>query len=287
MYMLLGILFILALWEAAKTAARDLREEWRKSKPASISRPGGKGASRKAASTAHHAWGFGASEALHGFPTVRHGFARGWHDARARHDKALRDREKAGADRAEARQQILSEVTGHRQRRENAQRATPGDTFPPLRIVQGDKPPAEGKPPTMPLPAPDFPPQQPQDKPQDTKPAPKEGSPMAGADITYTEAFEQARYGQQEAAEELQRVGEMRKRKPLGDLLSGAGVDDRTLSAAADYDEALREREDAAKKCEAAATALMQELQKEHGGIQQATDDAPIAKPADPNFYTH
>jgi hypothetical protein len=105
------------------------------------------------------------------------------------------------------------------------------------------------------------------------------------AEITYTEQLSAATEAVTEADADLTRIRAKRRVGMLLDLLSAAGLDSATLSEAADLDDALKAEEEACKQKLEAAQALRDGLIKRHGGIKAASDDAPIDKPAQPEFY--
>jgi hypothetical protein len=70
------------------------------------------------------------------------------------------------------------------------------------------------------------------------------------------------------------------------DILQSMGLDKDSLSEAAEIDDALQDLDKAVQKLTEAADAAISGLSKRHGGIKAATDDAPVDKPADPDFYT-
>ena len=69
------------------------------------------------------------------------------------------------------------------------------------------------------------------------------------------------------------------------DILQSIGLDKDTLSDAAAIDDALQAQEKAAQQTLEAVDAAINGLEKRHGGIKEAVDDAPVDKPAEPEFY--
>jgi hypothetical protein len=69
------------------------------------------------------------------------------------------------------------------------------------------------------------------------------------------------------------------------DVLMSLGLDKDTLSDAAAIDDALQAQEKAAQQTLDATDAAISGLSKRHGGIKEAVDDAPVDKPAEPEFY--
>ena len=123
--MQLIVLFILAY--AIKAALEDARKGWRTSKSAymrsadarfpRMPRP------RRAAHALRHDAGYWAAQALHGFPTARHGLAYGWHEGRRETAERRAAREQAKAERLEAEAVLAPHVAGYRERQQAAREA--------------------------------------------------------------------------------------------------------------------------------------------------------------------
>ena len=106
---------------------------------------------------------------------------------------------------------------------------------------------------------------------------------MSG-DTTYTQQMAELEAIRRDAEEEVNSVRRKRMMNRL-DVLMSLGLDKDTLSEAADIDDALREQEKAAQQTLDAADAAINGLKQRHGGIKGAVDDAPVDKPAEPEFY--
>lgn len=107
---------------------------------------------------------------------------------------------------------------------------------------------------------------------------------MSG-DTTYTQQMAELEAIRRDAEEEVSSVRRKRMANRL-DVLMSLGLDAATLSEAAEIDDALRAQEKAAQQTLDAADAAINGLRQRHGGIKEAVDDAPVDKPADPEFYT-
>lgn len=107
---------------------------------------------------------------------------------------------------------------------------------------------------------------------------------MSG-DTTYTQQMAELEAIRRDAEEEVNSARRKRMVNRL-DILQSLGLDNATLSDAAAIDDALQAQEKAAQQTLDAADAAISGLSKRHGGIKGAVDDAPVDKPADPDFYT-
>lgn len=86
-----------------------------------------------------------------------------------------------------------------------------------------------------------------------------------------------------------QDLAEIRTRRAqaqqMAEEMQAAGVNGQTLAAAMDLADRYAELEAAAAAAGEQASAVGTTLQREHGGIEEAVNDAPIPQPAQPEFY--
>ena len=123
--MQLIVLFLLAY--AIKSAWEDAGKGWRTSKSAYMRSADARfprmPRSRRAAHALRHDAGYWAAQALHGFPTARHGLAYGWHEGRREQAERRAAREQAKAERLEAEAILAPHVAGYRERQRDAREA--------------------------------------------------------------------------------------------------------------------------------------------------------------------
>jgi hypothetical protein len=104
------------------------------------------------------------------------------------------------------------------------------------------------------------------------------------ADASYTQSIELAKEIESEAEAALNdiRWDQMANQvDAIGALMRG---DTQTLSDAADVADALKEQKKAMETTLEAAQAFRENLARNHGGIKEASDDAPVPM-AEPEFY--
>ena len=106
---------------------------------------------------------------------------------------------------------------------------------------------------------------------------------MSG-DTTYTQQMRELEAIRRDAEEEVNSTRRKRMTSRL-DILQSLGLDKNTLSEAAEIDDALQAQEKAAQQTLDATDAAISGLKQRHGGIKEAVDDAPVDKPAEPEFY--
>jgi hypothetical protein len=137
------VVLILLAW-AVKSAYEDTKKAWGKSKAAYMRSAEARfpraPKHRRTLWALRHDAGYLASQALHGFPVSRHGFAYGWHEGRREHAERRAAREQAKAERLEAEAVLEPQVTGYRQR----QRAARDDARAARRAAR-QRPPGEGR----------------------------------------------------------------------------------------------------------------------------------------------
>lgn len=113
-----------------------------------------------------------------------------------------------------------------------------------------------------------------------------QGAPVT-ADTNYTTVLTSAKAFAAQADEDAVTAKQRRATaERLAEEMQAAEVDSATLSSAMDLAERLKNAEEAAVQTGEHATALSDGLQRRHGGIKAAVDDAPIDKPAQREFYT-
>lgn len=268
---------------AVKKAAEDAHEHWQGSKSANRGSTRGRPARQRAASAARHDAGYWAEQVRGGFPQVRHGLYMGWHSGRLAQLEGREVRAKAKADHAQTRARVAGTVREQRRRQDEALEEIRSGA---VLVVPGR--PGGAAAPESPLPDPGDealpylrrgvpPPWDPQ------SPSPTEGNDMPG-DTTYTQQKAELEAMRRDADEEMNSTRRKRITSRL-DILQGMGLDAATLAEAAAIDDALQAQEKTAQQTLDAVDAAIAGLQKRHGGIKAATDDAPVDKPADPDFY--
>jgi hypothetical protein len=283
---------------AVKKAAESAHEHWQSSKGANRKASKGKPVGQRAKSAARHDAAYWAEQVRGGFPQVRHGLYMGWNAGRVAQLEGREARAKARADHAHLRARVTEAVRGQRRRQEEALeriraaarqsagpeprwcgtclRALPdghdGTVCPRCQARNRKPPPGEPR-------------EQPGEDTGSTPAAPPstEGNTMSG-DTTYTQQMAELEAIRRDADEEVSSVRRKRMMNRL-DVLMSLGLDKDTLSEAAEIDDALREQEKAAQQTLDASDAAISGLKQRHGGIKAATDDAPVDKPADPDFY--
>ena len=107
---------------------------------------------------------------------------------------------------------------------------------------------------------------------------------MSSGDTTYTQQLHELEEIRRDAEAEVNDVRRKRMVSRL-DVLMSLGLDKNTLSEAAAIDDALQAQEKAAQQTLDATDAAISGLKQRHGGIKEAVDDAPVDKPAEPEFY--
>jgi hypothetical protein len=127
----MGILLVLVLIYATKSAWDDTRSAWGKSRSSYMKnakkRFPGMSKSRRTGHAVRHDLGYGLSQLLHGFPQARHGFMSGWHQGRKAHAEALAGREKAKAEHLETRARLMPDLRDYRRRQKEALDRIRGD----------------------------------------------------------------------------------------------------------------------------------------------------------------
>jgi len=276
---------------AVKKAAEQSHEHWQSAKGANRKASKGKPVRQRAASAARHDTAYWAEQVRGGFPQVRHGLYMGWNAGRVAQLEGQQARAKARADHAHLRARTAEAVREQRRRQEEAleriRASAAAGPEPPADETAGPEPGPPGRHEALPsleaLPflRRNWPP--PHDPPPPS-PSPTEGNTMSG-DTTYTQQMRELEEIRRDAEEEVNSVRRKRMTSRL-DILQSLGLDKDTLSEAAAIDDALQAQEKAAQQTLDAVDAAISGLKQRHGGIQEAVDDAPVDKPADPEFYT-
>jgi hypothetical protein len=269
---------------AVKKAAESSHEHWQSSKGANRKASKGKPVRERAASAARHDTAYWAEQVRGGFPQVRHGLYMGWNAGRVAQLEGWQARAKARAEHADLRARVTEAVREHRRRQAEA--------LERIRAAARQPDPEDGQDPdepeatAAPEPPPPRPPRWP--GPDDditlvTPTSTTEGTPMSG-DATYTQQMRELEEIRRDAEEAGANVARKRMTSRL-DILQSMGLDKDSLSEAAEIDDALQDLEKAVQKLIEAVDAAIAGLEKRHGGIKEAVDDAPVDKPAEPEFY--
>jgi hypothetical protein len=271
---------------AIKKAAESAHEHWQTSKAANRKASRGKPVRQRAASAARHDTAYWAEQVRGGFPQVRHGLYMGWNAGRVAQLEGREARAKARADHAHLRARTAEAVREQRRRQAEA--------LDRIRGTAAAREPAEPEPPPggdsggTPAASPVTPPAKGNTMSQ---PSYKTGAfgkvPSnhgAAGDTTYTQQMSELEAIRRDAEEEVNSVRRKRMLNRL-DVLMSLGLDKDTLSEAAAIDDALQAQEKAAQQTLDASDAAIHGLKQRHGGIKGAVDDAPVDKPAEPEFY--
>lgn len=294
---------------AVKKAAESAHDHWQGAKAANRRGTRGQPTRQRAASAARHDAAYWAHQVRGRFPQVRHGLYMGWNAGRAAALERSVERERARTGHLEKRASVMQAVREQRRRQqeildeirasaaagpEPQARQEPAGKARPTRRVDG-RPETEADKRFFDAresgykgwidqdghPVPD--PSDPDPARNQYPPPPTEGNAMSG-DTTYTQQMRELEAIRRDAEEE---AGSVRRKRMLSrlDILQGLGLDPATLSDAAAIDDALKEQEKAAQQTLDAVDAAINGLAKRHGGIKAAVDDAPVDKPAEPEFY--
>ena len=279
---------------AIRKMAEDAHLHWQGSKAANRKATRGQPLRQRAASAARHDAAYWARQVRGGFPQVRHGLYMGWHAGRIAQLEGRQERAQAKAEHAHLRARVTEAVREQRRRQDEALqriRAAAAGSEPEPQAA------GEGRQPTRRL---DGQPETRADTRffsaresgyagwinQDGYPVPDpstEGTVMSG-DVTYTQQMTELAAIRRDAEEASADTARRRMTSRL-DILQAMGLDKDSLSEAAAIDDALQALEKAARQLLDAADAAIAGLSKRHGGIKAAVDDAPVDKPAGPEFY--
>jgi len=281
-----ALILAIIITYAIKKAAESSHQHWQSSKGANRKASRGQPVRQRAASAARHDTAYWAEQVRGGFPQVRHGLYMGWQAGKTAQLEGWQARERAKAEHAHLRARVTEAVRVQRRRQEEAlERIRAAARQPePDQPAGGadDEQPGEQ----------DMPPAQPEAAAAPAAPLPAqsrqstEGNTMPG-DTTYTQQLSELETIRRETEAEAAAAGRFRSRMAGRlDELQALGLDNNTLSDAAAIDDALQAQEKAAQQTLDAADAAIHGLKQRHGGIKEAVDDAPVDKPADPEFYT-
>jgi hypothetical protein len=261
---ILGLFWVIGVIWAAREAGRFAAGEYRKSRATAVDKAP---KHRKAAVARQHAIGYWTREALGFFPVTRTGLHRGWLAHQTEFERRRAQREEARTSHLEARASVLSEMPQHRQRQADAQQ----------RIDQAQQPP---EPPAAPMPLR----QVGAGTPPPAAPA-TNGAPMAqSTEVSYTQVLTEARQVESDADAAISDIRWQEMANTVDQLGAVLHGDRASLSDANEVAEALREMKKAMEATRDAAAAFASNLQRRHGGIKEAVDDAP-AEPAEMGFY--
>jgi hypothetical protein len=294
---LTGLLVVYGVVFAARYAWKHASGERRTSRGAHVKKaqdtasPGTLTAGQKRRVKAGHDLAWWASEIGHGFPVHRTGFTEGWLSHKTAMAQHRGRREEAKTAQVEAEAATTSGQSDRERRRREAQAvidaaqqettaepapaAVPDDELAPRRATR-EQPPSPA-----PAPAPVSP-------PAPGRPAPPAdgAKPMPASDVNYTQSIELAKQIETDA-EAAANDGHLQQMEnhvdALGALLRG---DTATLSDCAEVADALKDQRQAMERTQEAAAAFRANLEKRHGGIKEAADDAGGAQNmAEPEFY--
>ena len=303
---LVGLLFIIALWDIGKTAVKHARDDYGKSKagkvkkaekeaaPASLTPPQRKTLVRR------HATGYWLSEILHGFPVTREGWRAGWIAHRtARAEERARVVDEQGRH-ADAQESLAGRIREHRRRqaevlgRAEREREAGGEaTAPPLpseTVGQEHQPQAPSEPapgPAKPDPVPDAAFVPPADPPANgtngngSKPPATEGGHMptgtsSSGDTTYTSVLADAKAAHAQSDEDTSAIKQrMDAAYAAADEMTAANVDPAVIDAKLSYADSLKQALDALTQAGEHAGNTAELAEKYHGGMQEAHDNAP------------
>jgi hypothetical protein len=305
-------------WDHAK-ADRQRGRDAKLTEAAKKAAPKQLPATQKKAIAARHATGWWASEILHGFPVHRTGWHAGWLAHETAWEQHRARREEARTSHLEARASILSGLREHRQRQAEAlarierarrQAAEPvticgppvpddNDELAAKRAQRANVPPlpadtvpgtgtAAPATPPDPLPAPGGP----AEPPAATSPAaggpvpttqPEGNKPMA-TEGTYTQSIQIAQKVEADAEAHLAEKPWQEMENHVDAISALMRGDTATLGDYAEVADALKDVQRAWEKAVEAAQTARANLQQRHGGIKQASDDAPVPM-AKPEFY--
>jgi len=287
---LLALLFLVGVWwavtEAAKNTGRNHSAARRAARSGATARGASPGTAARQASGA-----FWTREALHGFPSFRHGWARGWHQHRRAMRQRDRERVEMGTERHEDEAGWREALLDHdRRRRAAAERGYEDDKDdrgddggtetaaddPPRDNGSGPEPKGRhrgrgpgGRPET-----------------EDGKNGKQEGTPdvssngnSGSADLTLDELIAKCEQLKQ-AADQSVNDEAVKEAKLLGDQVAASFPNDRTIQGhALDVASAAEAAEKAYNELTDAAQALLDDAESYRGvqeGVQASTgDDVP------------
>lgn len=271
---------------AVKKAAGDAHDHWQGSKAANRKASKGRPVRQRARSAARHDTAYWAHQVRGGFPEIRHGLFMGWHSGRIAQLDGREARAKAKADHADLRARVTEAVREQRRRQDEALERIRAAAVSPEPAGPETPPPAEaadGMNNTTPTEGTAMTGNQPSYKGGDFGRYAGGGS-HGGGDTSYTQQMAELQAMRRDADEEVNSTRRKRMTSRL-DILQGMGLDAATLAEAAAIDDALQAQEKTAQQTLDAVDAAIDGLKKRHGGIKAATDDAPVDKPAEPEFY--
>jgi hypothetical protein len=265
-----------------KKAGQELATAYRDSRAATVKHAKTKAApeelsgGKRRVVVTKHAVGWWGSEALHGFPVTRTGLEMGWRAHRIKVWQDQAKREEARTSHLEAQAAMAAELPQHRERQAAAQALIDQAQQPPEDEPAPGLVPAGAGSPLYAVPAQVGP-----------VPSPLGGNgQMANAtDTTYTTvdvaAKEQATQAEYAAAD----VAAQRKAaEQILDDMQALDIDPATLSSQADHVARLKLAEDALTSVTESGAAVSDGLQRRHGGLKEAHDDAPV-RAAEREFY--
>jgi hypothetical protein len=320
---LLGLLWLIGVTWAMREAGREVAAGYRASRAQAVKKaeqkaaPGKLGTGQRRVTVTRHAAGWWGREALHGFPVTRAGLHHGWLAHKTALAQGRARREEARTSHLEAQASVAEELPEHRRRQdeareriERAEQTDPGterldpDTERLMDQVLADgvrniedairKRNQKAAQPAAPA-APH--PQDHDGKPcgcgmpacrsgwqQQQESSPREGNRHMATEGTYTQSIQLAQKVEADAEAHLaERPWEEMENHvdAISALMRG---DTATLSDYAEVADALKDVQRAWQRAVEAAQTARANLQQRHGGIKQASDDAPVPM-AEAPFY--
>ena len=269
MEILLGFMFFAGLAFAANVAVDHVRQAYRASQAAAVKKTAKANGQHKRAALRQDRAAFWTREVTHLFPITRTGFHTGWlaHQTATAQHRARR--EEARTSHLDARASIADGLREHRERQQAALKKIQ-DASEPQPAAPAAAAPANGNGHLRPVPT-----------------TPNGGTRMAGngTDGTYTDvhggAAEHASAAEAALADYRAQLTAAQARL---DGMEASGVDQATLADQADLVERLRAAVNAIAAVEDQAPAVGAGLERRHGGLKQAHDDAPVPA-AERQFY--
>jgi hypothetical protein len=305
---LLGLIFWVAVGAGVKTAWDHAQADRQRSRQASVTKAQEKASpkeltpTQRRVTTARHDIGWWASETLRGFPVHRAGWHHGWLEHKTELAQRRAERENARTAHAEAQADVAEALPGHRERQQAArerigraqapaQEQQPAEV-PPLPADIVTPAPAPGLPqiqePAWAVPPAASPPGPAQGSTEAvngtaSSPAPEGERPMA-TEGTYTQSIQLAEKVEADAEAHLAEKPWQEMENHVDAISALMRGDTVTLSDYAEVADALKDVQRAWEKAVEAAQTARANLARRHGGIKQASDDAPVPM-AQPEFY--
>jgi hypothetical protein len=305
---LLGLMFWVAVGAGVKTAWDHARADRHAARQANVTKAAKKASpkdltpAQRRVTAARSDVGWWASETLRGFPVHRTGWHNGWLEHKTELVKRRDERERARTAHAETQADVAETLRGHRERQRAARQRYDRAQAPPQEQAPSGVPPLPADT-VAGAPAPGLPPIQepawaappaastPGPAQSSTKAvngtasatAPVEGKPVA-TEGTYTQSIQLAEKVEADAEAHLAEKPWQEMENHVDAISALMRGDTATLGDYAEVADALKDVQRAWEKAVEAAQTARANLQQRHGGIKQASDDAPVPM-AKPEFY--